>query len=68
MMTPSAVYAVPWMSHDANLDGAVIIGRAHIDYPNGGRTTGLVVQRASGRREVVYFDRISLQFSTVPLP
>jgi hypothetical protein len=67
-MKPSSVYPVSWMLQDADLAGAVITGRAVIDYPNGGRTYGLLVLRADGRREVVYFDRVSHVFSTVELP
>lgn len=74
-MTPSKVYKTPWLDADADLDGAVIIGRATIDYPNGGRTHGLLVTRQvvielelCWVREVVYFDRRTGVFSTERLP
>jgi len=74
-MTPSRVYQVPWLLQDADLVGAVITGRAVVEYPNGGRIYGLLVTRTVMRervqetvREVVYFDRVAHVFSTVELP
>jgi hypothetical protein len=36
-------YQVPSLSNDDALDGATIIGRAHVDFPQGGRAHGLLV-------------------------